>query len=101
MPSSHDWRHPLKRWWDTSPIPLEPRGGVGLHHWYWLQSRDSSITVRMGLGSAVRVACQHRLAAAVESGPDAHADRPIGIQIARGSLRHARRLGADPEGLVF
>ena len=54
---------------DTSPIPLELRGRVGLHH--WLLAPESRFLNHGSYGARLRrtVACQHRLAAAVESDP--------------------------------
>jgi isopenicillin-N epimerase len=101
MPSSHDWRHPLKRWWDTSPIPLELRGRAGLHH--WSLAPESRFLNHGSYGARLRrtVACQHRLAAAVESDPMRMLTDQLEAKLHDARCGMAQRLGADPEGLVF
>ena len=101
MPSSHDWRHPLKRWWDTSSIPLELRGRVGLHH--WLLAPESRFLNHGSYGARLRrtVACQHRLAAAVESDPMRMLTDQLESKLHKARCGMAQRLGQIPKVWSF
>ncbi|MEC8114841.1 MAG: aminotransferase class V-fold PLP-dependent enzyme, partial [Planctomycetota bacterium] len=101
MPTSCDWRYPLQSWWDASPIPVELRGRAGLHH--WLLAPESRFLNHGSYGARLRrtVACQQRLAAAVESDPMRVLTDQLEFKLHEARCGMAQRLGADPEGLVF
>ena len=101
MHVSHDWSHPLRRWWDDSQIPLELRGRAGLHH--WSLAPESRFLNHGSYGARLRrtVACQQRYASGVEADPMRMLTDQLESKLHEARCGMAQRLGADPEGLVF
>ncbi len=101
MHCSRDWVLPLRRWWDSSPIPLELRGRSGLHH--WSLAPQSRFLNHGSYGARLRrtVACQHRHAAEIEADPMRMLTDRLESNLHEARCGIAQRLGADPEGLVF
>ena len=101
MHSSQDWSHPLRKWWDASTIPLELRGRAGLHHWSLAPQARFLNHGSYGARLHRTVACQQRLAAAVESDPMRVLTDHLESRLHEARCGMAQRLGDDPEGLVF
>ena len=101
MPSHPHWTAPLTEWWNSSSIPLEKRGRVGLHH--WALDPEGRFLNHGSYGARLRetLVCQQRQALRIDADPMRRLTDHLesDLDIARHGI--ANRLGADPNGLVF